>query len=109
MSVTSPLLFAHRGAPEHRHEANTIRAFERALGAGARAIEADVSLTHDGVPVMHHPHLWRGPRRVGNKVRTELADHVLALADLYAACGVDFDLALDLGGTRTAARVVAVA
>lgn len=107
--MTPPLLFAHRGSPEHRHEANTMTAFERALGAGARAIEADVSLTRDGVPVMHHPHLWRGPRRVGNKGRTELADHVLALDDLYAACGVDFDLALDLGGTRTAARVVAVA
>lgn len=104
-----PLIFAHRGAPEHRREANTARAFERALAAGARGLESDVWLTRDGVPVMYHPHLWREPRRVGAKTRAQLADSVLALDEFYARCGAHFDLALDLGGTRTAARVVEVA
>lgn len=48
-----PLVFAHRGgralAPE-----NTVAAFDRGLAAGADALELDVRLTRDGVPVVHH-------------------------------------------------------
>lgn len=109
MDVALPLLFAHRGAPRLRSEGNTPRAFERALAAGARALEADVRLTRDAVPVMYHPHPMRGPRRVGGSTRAQLGDAVMALDELYERCGTDFDLALDLAGLRTATRVVAVA
>ena len=44
---------AHRGVPEGVPE-NTIRAFQRALELGADAIELDVRLSKDGVPVVFH-------------------------------------------------------
>jgi len=46
-------IVAHRGAPLGVPE-NTIPAFERALELGADAIELDVRLTKDGVPVVFH-------------------------------------------------------
>ncbi|CAH1664387.1 glycerophosphodiester phosphodiesterase [Chelatococcus asaccharovorans] len=49
----APLFVAHRGqsgtAPE-----NTIQAFEEAVAGGARAIETDVRITADGVPILLH-------------------------------------------------------
>ena len=49
----SPLVVAHRGASATEAE-NTIAAFEAAIGAGADAVEFDVRLTSDGVPVVIH-------------------------------------------------------
>jgi len=46
-------IVAHRGVPEGVPE-NTIAAFQRALELGADAIEMDVRLTKDGVPVVFH-------------------------------------------------------
>jgi glycerophosphoryl diester phosphodiesterase len=46
-------IVAHRGVPEGVPE-NTIAAFQRALELGADAIEMDVRLTKDGVPVIFH-------------------------------------------------------
>jgi glycerophosphoryl diester phosphodiesterase len=46
-------IVAHRGAPLGMPE-NTIPAFERALELGADALEMDVRLTSDGVPVVFH-------------------------------------------------------
>jgi glycerophosphoryl diester phosphodiesterase len=46
-------IVAHRGVPEGVPE-NTIAAFERAVDLGADAIEMDVRLTKDGVPVAFH-------------------------------------------------------
>lgn len=43
----------HRGARGKRPE-NTIEAFEYAIAAGADAIEMDVAVTRDGVPVISH-------------------------------------------------------
>jgi glycerophosphoryl diester phosphodiesterase len=43
----------HRGAPREFLE-NTLPAFDRALTRGADAVELDVHLTADGVPVVHH-------------------------------------------------------
>lgn len=43
----------HRGGTEGAPE-NTIPAFERALRSGAAAIETDLQLTSDGVPVLMH-------------------------------------------------------
>lgn len=43
----------HRGAPREYPE-NTLPAFEGAIERGADAIELDVHVTADGVPVVHH-------------------------------------------------------
>lgn len=44
---------AHRGASAYTPE-NTLAAFEEAIRLGARAIECDVRLSADGVPVIFH-------------------------------------------------------
>jgi len=50
----------HRGAPREYVE-NTIPSFARAIALGADAIELDVHVTADGIPVVHHdPTLGRG-------------------------------------------------
>jgi glycerophosphoryl diester phosphodiesterase len=43
----------HRGAPREFPE-NSLPAFDRALARGADAVELDVHLSADGVPVVHH-------------------------------------------------------
>jgi glycerophosphoryl diester phosphodiesterase len=54
-----PAVVAHRGASVEQPE-NTIEAFEAAIDAGADAVEFDVRLTADGVPVvMHDPDVSR--------------------------------------------------
>jgi glycerophosphoryl diester phosphodiesterase len=47
------LVVAHRGASASEPD-NTLAAFDAALAAGADAIELDVRLTSDGVPVVLH-------------------------------------------------------
>jgi len=51
--VTKPIVFAHRGASLLAPE-NTLAAFELAYELGASAIELDVQLTADFVPVVIH-------------------------------------------------------
>jgi glycerophosphoryl diester phosphodiesterase len=48
-----PLVVAHRGASATYPE-NTLEAFDAAVAAGARAVEFDVRLSADGVPVVVH-------------------------------------------------------
>ncbi|MFI6445967.1 glycerophosphodiester phosphodiesterase [Kitasatospora sp. NPDC050543] len=59
------LAVAHRGDP-YRHRENTLPSIESALAAGADAVEVDVRLTRDRVPVLLHDdtleRLWRDPR-----------------------------------------------
>ena len=52
-SLTSPVIFAHRGASSHAPE-NTLSAFQLAVDQGARAIELDVQLTKDREVVVFH-------------------------------------------------------
>ena len=47
------VVIGHRGAAARAPE-NTLVSFERALADGAEAIEFDVQLSADGVPVVHH-------------------------------------------------------
>ena len=57
--IWPPLNIAHRGASREAPE-NTLAAFELALRQGAKAIELDVHLSSDGVPmVIHDPRLRR--------------------------------------------------
>jgi len=46
-------IVAHRGVPTEAPE-NTIPSFERAIDLGADAVELDVRLTRDRVPVVYH-------------------------------------------------------
>ncbi len=46
-------IIAHRGATVDAPE-NTLAAFEKAIELGADAVELDVRLTRDGVPVVYH-------------------------------------------------------
>lgn len=48
-----PAIIGHRGIPALETE-NTLASFSRALAEGADALEADVRLTRDGVPVCFH-------------------------------------------------------
>ena len=47
-------IVAHRGVPSAETPENTIPSFQRAIELGADAVELDVRLTSDGVPVVFH-------------------------------------------------------
>lgn len=53
LSSRARLVVAHRGASATEPE-NTLAAFDAALAVGADAVELDVRLTSDGVPVVLH-------------------------------------------------------
>ena len=109
--------FAHRGAPHRGVRENTLVAFKAAVSAGATALESDVWLTADGVPVLHHDGALGGWLRKLAGRRTELATSARAtlpewlpsLADYYAQIGVDLPLSLDVKGPGAADASIAVA
>ncbi|MEV7780937.1 glycerophosphodiester phosphodiesterase [Kitasatospora sp. NPDC088351] len=85
------LAVAHRGDP-YRHRENTLPSVGSALAAGADAVEVDVQLTRDGVPVLLHDptleRLWGDPRpirRVTLDQLDELRDGALAVPTLAEA------------------------
>lgn len=90
--------FAHRGARSERPE-NTIAAFSRALELGATGLESDVWLTADGSVVLDHDGvlgpIWRR-RAISTSPRTRLPPHIPTIEELYAECGVDFELSIDV-------------
>ncbi|MFE9441416.1 glycerophosphodiester phosphodiesterase [Streptomyces sp. NPDC006602] len=108
---------AHRGDP-YRVRENTIDSLRSALRLGADAVEIDVRLTRDGVPVLLHDEtlkrLWEHDRPLlslsSDEVRGLTDDKVPTLARALAATG-DSRVMLDLPGTRdvrVARRVVDV-
>lgn len=54
--MARPIIIAHRGASSEAPE-NTLASFRRAREQGADAVEMDVHLSRDGVPVVIHDHL----------------------------------------------------
>lgn len=77
---------------------NSLAAFQHALELGATGLESDVWLDADGEPLLHHGPLHKEPVPP------------LSLAGLFAQCGTDFDLSLDMKGAGdVAARTVEVA
>jgi len=65
LDPTAQLVIGHRGASALAPE-NTLAGFRRALAEGADALELDVHVTADGVPVViHDPTLERTTDRVG--------------------------------------------
>ncbi|MFI6660273.1 glycerophosphodiester phosphodiesterase [Streptomyces sp. NPDC050523] len=106
---------AHRGDP-YRVRENTIDSLRSALAQGADAVEIDVRLTRDGVPVLLHDRtlkrLWEHERPLASLSADELrgltGGGVPTLAEALAAAG-DSRVMLDLPGTsevRTARRIV---
>lgn len=106
-----PIGFAHRGARAERPE-NTLEAFVRALELGATGLESDAWLTADEVVVLDHDGVvgppWRR-RPIRDLPRSALPAHIPSLAQLYACCGSDYELSLDIKDPEVLAPVVAVA
>ncbi|MFG2134314.1 glycerophosphodiester phosphodiesterase [Streptomyces sp. NPDC048751] len=108
---------AHRGDP-YRVRENTLASLRSALERGADAVEIDVRLTRDGVPVLLHDatlkRLWERDRPLLSLSATEVREltegGVPTLADALAATDGS-RVMLDLPGTpdvRAARRVVDV-
>lgn len=106
---------AHRGDP-YRVRENTLDSLRSALDRGADAVEIDVRLTRDGVPVLLHDEtlkrLWEQDRPLlslsAAEVRGLTEGGVPTLAEALAATGGS-RVMIDLPGTRevrTARRVV---
>jgi glycerophosphoryl diester phosphodiesterase len=110
-TIKPPIAFAHRGARAHARE-NTLEAFTLALRLGATGLESDVWITADGEAVLDHDGIvGRRPRRRGIAAtrRADLPPHIPTLEELYATCGTDVQLSLDVKDAAAFDRVVAVA
>ncbi|WP_443078834.1 glycerophosphodiester phosphodiesterase [Streptomyces sp. NBC_01497] len=104
---------AHRGDP-YRLRENTLASIRSGAARGAGAVETDVRLTGDGVPVLLHDstleRLWGHPRRLADVTAAEVAEltggGVPTLRE--ALLGTDCRLQLDLpGATPAAVRTMA--
>jgi glycerophosphoryl diester phosphodiesterase len=106
-----PFAFAHRGARAHAPE-NTLEAFRLALRLGATGLESDVWVTSDGEAVLDHDgFVGRRPRRRGifGVRRADLPPHIPTLEQLYASCGTDVQISLDVKDVDAFDRVIDVA
>lgn len=106
------IAFAHRGAPAAGMRENTLAAFSNALEHGARALESDVWLTADAVPVLVHDRVVRrGLRRraILAMRAADLPTWLPTLDALYARVGGDFDLSLDVKDPAAALPSIEVA
>lgn len=108
---------AHRGDP-YRVRENTLDSLRAALALGADAVEVDVRLTRDGVPVLLHDHtlkrLWEHDRPLSSlssdEVRGLSDGRVPTLAEALAVAE-GARLMLDLPGApdvKAARRIVEV-
>ncbi|MGW2029942.1 glycerophosphodiester phosphodiesterase [Streptomyces sp. NPDC001811] len=108
---------AHRGDP-YRFRENTLASLRSALDRGADAVEVDLRLTRDGVPVLLHDdtlrRLWEVDRPLAalsaDELRGLTAGGVPTLAEALAATG-DSRVMVDLCGPvgrRTVARILDV-
>ncbi|WP_028802496.1 glycerophosphodiester phosphodiesterase [Streptomyces sp. 142MFCol3.1] len=109
---------AHRGAP-YRVRENTLDSLRSALRLGADAVEIDVRLTRDAVPVLLHDatlkRLWEQDRPLRSlscaEVRGLTGGGVPTFADALAATGdsrvmVDLPGPVDVRAARTVVDVV---
>jgi glycerophosphoryl diester phosphodiesterase len=110
-ATVAPIIgFAHRGAPPIPSAANTLPAFERALQLGARGLETDIGLTADGVPVLVHSGIsLRRGLHTGNLTRDRVPAAIPSLRELYARCGKDFELSIDMAQPSSVDAVMRVA
>lgn len=106
-----PITFAHRGARADAPE-NTLPAFDLALHLGASGLESDAWLTEDVVVVLDHDGIarrWPPRRRIAQSRRADLPSHIPTLEELYAVCGTDFELSLDVKDPSAFEPIVSVA
>ncbi|HEX4820501.1 MAG TPA: glycerophosphodiester phosphodiesterase [Acidimicrobiales bacterium] len=106
-----PIGFAHRGARAHAPE-NTLEAFTLALRLGATGLESDVWITSDGVAVLDHDGVVGSRvrrRSIRDVARAELPPHIPTLDELYAECGTEFELSLDVKDPEAMRATVDVA
>ncbi|MGW1409160.1 glycerophosphodiester phosphodiesterase [Streptomyces sp. NPDC002403] len=114
--VTSVTAVAHRGDP-YRVRENTLPSIRSALGRGADAVEIDVRVTRDGVPVLLHDatlkRLWGHDVRLDRLTRQELTEltrgGVPTLREALLAAGAHRFM-IDLPGSTddSVPRIVAV-
>jgi glycerophosphoryl diester phosphodiesterase len=107
--LVPPVGFAHRGARAHAPE-NTLESFTLARRLGATGLETDAWLTADGQVVLDHDGFVKGrfrKRPIAEARRSELPSHIPTLSDLFAACGTDYHLSIDLKDPRTGALIIA--
>ncbi|MGH9000900.1 MAG: glycerophosphodiester phosphodiesterase [Acidimicrobiia bacterium] len=108
----TPITFAHRGGRGDAPE-NSIAAFSRSLALGARGLESDARLSGDGEVVLIHGSALRQRWRrlpVRELSANRLAEMgVSRLDDLYAECGSNYELSLDLKDPEVVAPLVEVA
>ena len=110
-SRSAPITFAHRGARAQAPE-NTVEAFVLARRLGATGLESDAWVTADGVAVLDHDGVvgcGLHQRPIAELNRRDLPAHIPELADLYAACGTDYPLSLDVKDTDAVHAVLDVA
>ena len=89
--------FAHRGM-RHLAPDNSLAGYRLALAAGATALEGDVWPSADGRAILDHDGVVGGGLRhrpVPELTRAEMPG-LDSLDELYAACGADFELSLDI-------------
>jgi glycerophosphoryl diester phosphodiesterase len=106
-----PIGFAHRGAKAHAPE-NTLEAFSLALRLGATGLETDVWLSADGLPIIDHDGVVQSGlrrRRIGGLDRARLPDHMPTLDELYAECGIEYQLSIDVCDPAAIDPIVAAA
>ncbi|NGO68130.1 glycerophosphodiester phosphodiesterase [Streptomyces boncukensis] len=93
--ATGVTAVAHRGAPYAARE-NTLASFRAAVAAGADAVELDVRLTRDGVPVVLHDRtlerLWGHDVPLARLTAEQLAGTAPGVPTLAAALEVTRDV-----------------
>lgn len=102
-------MHGHRGARGSRPE-NTLCAFEYAIDAGADAIEMDIVVTRDGIPVVMHD-AWRELTLAELRQRTPSVPTLREVVALTPRGAFLFNIELKLffGAERIADLVVPLA
>ena len=93
-------IHGHRGARGLRPE-NTMPAFECAIALGVDALELDVVMTRDGVPVVHHDHAL-DPQRTRDASGQWLTPPGLRVDTLDLAALYEFDVGRAAPGSALA-------
>ena len=111
MNAPFRYVFAHRGGRAHGPD-NTIETFRAALARGAVGLETDAWLTIDGHVVLDHDGVLRAARKrkqpIAQVRRDDLPAHIPTLDELYASCGSDYYLAIDVRLPEVATAVIDV-
>ena len=106
-----PIGFAHRGM-RGRAPDNSIAGFRMALETGAPGLEGDVWASADDRPVLDHDGVVRGagrPQAIAGVPRERMPAPLCTLDELYAECGADFELSLDVKDPRALDPTLAAA